>query len=358
MAGSAKEIRWDRFPRVEALTEGKKWLEIQHTLGLATNTIEAYARGLEDFLRWCKKSRVDGAKAGRAEVAGFIGDLRKRPSPRGANVVSMESGTGLSNATMQQRLTAIRLFFDYLIEEGHRDTNPVGRGRYTAGKGFGAGKRERGLLPRRKKLPWIPSDEEWRRLLDEARGETIRNRCMLALAYDAGLRREELCGLESGDIQPAHRLLRIRAETSKSRQDRIVPYSETTGVLLGAYLEHRRGLSRKRGPLFLSESRRNRAAPITLWTWSKIVRRLANAAELPQFSTHTLRHLCLTDLARAGWDLHEIARFAGHRNVSVTQQYIHLSGRDLAAKLAKGMAQVHEWRARQIHDLADEKEQS
>ena len=41
------------------------------------------------------------------------------------------------------------------------------------------------------------------------------------------------------------------------------------------------------------------AAPITLWTWSKIVRRLANAAELPQFSTHTLRHLCLTDLARA-----------------------------------------------------------
>jgi site-specific recombinase XerD len=179
---------------------------------------------------------------------------------------------------------------------------------------------------------------------------------MLALAYDAGLRREELCGLASTDIQPAHRLLRIRAETSKSYQDRIVPYSETTGVLLAAYLEHRRGLSRKRGPLFLSESRRNRTEPITLWTWSKVVRRIANAAELPQFSTHTLRHLCLTDLARAGWDLHEIARFAGHRNVSVTQQYIHLSGRDLAEKLAKGMAQVHEWRARQIHDLSETKE--
>ncbi|HBY98173.1 MAG TPA: integrase [Chloroflexi bacterium] len=356
MAGSAKEIRWERFPRVKALAEGKKWLEIQHTLGLATNTIEAYARGLDDFLRWCKKVRVDAVKAGRAEVAGFIGDLRTRPSPRGANVVSIESGVGLSNATMQQRLTAIRLFFDYLIEEGHRETNPVGRGRYTAGKGFGIGKRERGLLPRRKKLPWIPNDEEWRRLLDEARGETIRNRCMLALAYDAGLRREELCGLASTDIQPAHRLLRIRAETSKSYQDRIVPYSETTGVLLAAYLEHRRGLSRKRGPLFLSESRRNRTEPITLWTWSKVVRRIANAAELPQFSTHTLRHLCLTDLARAGWDLHEIARFAGHRNVSVTQQYIHLSGRDLAEKLAKGMAQVHEWRARQIHDLSETKE--
>jgi integrase len=172
---------------------------------------------------------------------------------------------------------------------------------------------------------------------------------MLALAYDAGLRREELCGLESGDLQPAHRLLRVRAETSKSRQDRIVPYSETTGVLLAAYLGHRRELSRKRGPLFLSESRRNRTEPITLWTWSKVVRRIADAAELPRFSTHTLRHLCLTDLARAGWDLHEIARFAGHRNLSVTQQYVHLSGRDLAQKLANGMAQVHEWRVRELN---------
>ncbi|HJW74116.1 MAG TPA: tyrosine-type recombinase/integrase [Thermoleophilia bacterium] len=298
-------------------------------------------------MRWCESAGVEGADAGRADLAGYVRDLRRRPGPRGKGVVALGSGSGLSSATMQQRLTAVRLFFDFLIEEGQRDTNPVGRGRYTAGKAFG-GKRERGLLPRRKRLPWIPSDEEWRRLLDEARHEGIRNRFMLALAYDAALRREELCALESSDLQPARRLLRVRGETSKSRQDRVVPYSETTGVLLAAYLAHRRGLSRKRGALFLSESRRNRAEPLSLWTWSKVVRRIADAAELPRFSTHTLRHLCLTDLARAGWDLHEIALFAGHRNLSATQQYVHLSGRDLAAKLASGMAQIHEWRARQL----------
>jgi len=347
MVSRSNEIRWDRFPRVEGTAEGRRWLEIQHMLGLAANTVEAYGRGLEDFLRWCAGAGVEAVGAGRAELAGYVGDLRSRPGPRGRGVVALHSGAGLSNATMQQRLTAVRLFFDFLIEEGRRDTNPVGRGRYTAGKGFG-GKRERGLLARRRRLPWIPSDEEWRRLLDQARQEGIRNRCMLALAYDAALRREELCGIESGDLQPAHRLLRVRAETSKSRQDRVVPYSETTGVLLAAYLAHRRDLSRKRGPLFLSESRRNRAEPLTLWTWSKVVRRVADAAELPQFSTHTLRHLCLTDLARAGWDLHEIARFAGHRNLSVTQQYVHLSGRDLAHKLENGMAQIHEWRVRQL----------
>jgi site-specific recombinase XerD len=347
MARRSNEIEWDRFPRVRRIVEGKKWLEVQHMLGLAPNTVEAYGRGLDDFLRWCERAGVEAVDAGRAELASYVGDLRDRPGPRGRGVVGLDSGTGLSNATMQQRLTAIRLFFDFLIEEGRRDTNPVGRGRYTAGKGFG-GKRERGLLARRKRLPWIPSEEEWRRLLDQARQEAIRNRCMLALAYDAALRREELCGLDSADLQPAHRLLRVRAETSKSRQDRVVPYSKTTGVLLAAYLAHRRELSRKRGPLFLSESRRNRAEPLTLWTWSKVVRRIADAAELPRFSTHTLRHLCLTDLARAGWDLHEIAQFAGHRNLSVTQQYVHLSGRDLAYKLERGMAQIHEWRVRQL----------
>jgi len=64
-----------------------------------------------------------------------------------------------------------------------------------------------------------------------------------------------------------------------------------------------------------------------------------------RFFPHSLRHLCLTDLARAGWDLHEIAAFAGHRSTQATLLYIHLSGRDLAEKIARGMAAIHEWRA-------------
>ena len=347
MSTQPGDVRWERFPSVAALPEGKRWLEIQSMLGLANNTVDAYGRGLEDFLRWCGGSRVHAGGAGRDDVARYVADLRQRRGPRGERVIALDSGAGLSNATIQQRLTAVRLFFDFLMEEGVRDTNPVGRGRYTPAKGFGA-TTTRGLVRRHKRLPWIPSDEQWRRFLGQARDEPLRNRCMLALAYDAALRREELCALESGDIQPAHRLLRVRAETSKSGQDRVVPYSETGGVLLAAYLAHRRTLSRRRGALFLSESRRNHAQPITMWTWSKVVRRIADAAGLPRFTTHTLRHLCLTDLARAGWDLHEIARLAGHRNVSVTQQYVHLSGRDLVEKLSEGMAQIQRWRTEQL----------
>jgi len=136
----------------------------------------------------------------------------------------------------------------------------------------------------------------------------------------------------------------VRAETTKGRRERVVPYSAASGDLLRAYLLHRAGISRARGPLFLSESRRNPAAPLTPWTWSKVVRRIALAADVPRFGTHTLRHLCLTDLARAGWELHAIATFAGHRDPVTTMQYVHLSGRDLANKLTRGMAQIHDWR--------------
>jgi integrase/recombinase XerD len=68
---------------------------------------------------------------------------------------------------------------------------------------------------------------------------------------------------------------------------------------------------------------------------------------------HT-RHLCLTDLARANWDVQEIATFAGHRSIQTTLLYIHLSGRELASKLAKGMAEIHAWRTRMLKEVLSE----
>jgi site-specific recombinase XerD len=327
--------------------EAVAWLSIGANLGWAPRTIEAYARGLEDFLTFCARESIDPLAAGRADIAAYVRDLGARWSRRGPHVVAIDSRAGLANATIQQRLVAVRLFFDYLVEEGRRELNPVGRGRYTAGRALGGAQR-RGLVPRFSRLPWIPSEEEWRAILTAARHEPIRNRVMLALAYDAALRREELCALRTDDLDPAHRTLRVRAETTKNRRERVVPYAAPTGALLRAYLERRRELSRARGPLFLSESHRNAAAPITAWTWSKVVRALAARAGVERFHSHTLRHLCLTDLARAGWELHAIAGFAGHRNPTTTLAYIHLSGRELAGRLTEAMAALHAWRVAEL----------
>jgi site-specific recombinase XerD len=332
------DIRWERYPQVADVPWACIWLTIQKNVGLADATIDAYGRALQEYLTFCVGHSVEPETATREHIAAYVNHLTTCPG---------QSGGGLSNATIQQRLVALRLAYDYLVEEGRRQTNPVGRGYHTAGKGWG-GRRARGLVPRYTKLPWIPTDDQWQAILRVAQEAPIRNRMMLALAYDAGLRREELCTLRTDDLDPAYRTLRIRAETTKGRRERVVPYSALTGVLLQTYLAHRQTLSRARGPLFLSESPRNRAAPLTLWTWSKVVRQIALRAEVPQFSTHTLRHLCLTDLARSGWELHAIATFAGHRNLATTLQYIHLSGRELADKLARGMAQIHDWRVQML----------
>ncbi len=347
------DVRWDCYPQVASIPSACTWLTIQNNLGLAPATVDAYGRGLHQFLSFCSENKIDPQTASREHIAAYVNYLTQRPLHPELQLLPSPADPrpGLANATIQQRLVAVRLFYDYLIEEGQRNVNPVGRGRYSPGKGFG-GKRERGLVPRFTKLPWIPTDEQWQAILEVSCQESIRNRTMLCLAYDAGLRREELCSLRTEDLDPAHRTIRIRAETTKGRRERVVAYSATTGVLLQTYLNYRQTLSRARGPLFLSESDRNRAKPISLWTWSKVVRGIAQRAEVLQFSTHTLRHLCLTDLARCGWELHAIASFAGHRSLSTTLQYIHLSGRDLAAKLAHTMSQLHTWRAQMLAQMA------
>jgi site-specific recombinase XerD len=336
--------RWPVLGRHERAAE---WLGIWADLGRAPRTIDAYSRGLAEYLESCERGGTDPLTATRADVAGFVRELRTRPGRGGENVVALDSGAGLSNATLQQRLVPVRLFYDFLVEEGVRDSNPVGRGAWTPGRRFGGGGAGP-LVPRMEKLPWIPGEAEWLRVLEVFRAEPARNRLMLALAYDAALRREELCSLRTGDLDPAHRMVRVRSETTKSRRERVVPYSAPTGLLLADYLRHRCGLSRARGPLFLSESRRNLGEPLSLWSWSKVVRQAALAAGVPRFSTHTMRHLCLTDLARMGWEVHAIATFAGHRSTDSTLRYIHLSGRDLAEKLNASMTHIHAWRTQML----------
>jgi site-specific recombinase XerD len=336
-----------RWPDLEPCSLAVRWLVWQQQLGRSPRTVDAYARSLVDYLRFCARGDIDVVAASRAEIAGYVRDLRERPGRHGQNVVALSSGAGLANATLQLRITVVRLFYDFLVEERVRDRNPVGCG-YRASDGRGG---RRGLVARFQALPWIPTDAQWRAVLEVAAGESLRNRLMLALAYDAALRREELCLLGTDDLDPAHRMLRVRAETTKTRRGRVVPYSAVTGQLLTGYLAHRRQVTRERGGLFVSESPRNRGSAISPWTWSKVVRSIAHRAKVEAFSTHTLRHLCLTDLARSGWELHEIATFAGHQRTETTQRYIHLSGRDLADRLARGMTQIHAERIELIGEV-------
>ncbi|WP_316765082.1 tyrosine-type recombinase/integrase [Streptomyces herbicida] len=275
-------------------------LQFTANIGRAPNTIDAYGRAVEDHLRSCAAEETDPLLARANTVAAWIRDMLDRPSK-----TPPRAGTGLANATIQQGLVAVRSFYEYLVEDGLREQNPVRRGQ--AGRG---GRRPRqGLVRHIEQAPWIPNDDVWQRILAACATESLHNRLMVTLAYDGALRREELVQLNVEDFEPAHRPIHLRAETTKSQRAREVAFGATSSQLFLAYLRERRTLfGRIDGPLFGSTSNRNYGAPLGPSSWSKTVEGIARRAAAAQLSTHTFLHLRLTDLARADWTIDQIAQ--------------------------------------------------
>ncbi|MEI7187771.1 site-specific integrase [Dickeya dianthicola] len=283
-------------------------MKLLFDLGRAPATIAAYRGALSHYFTFCSHNWIEPEQARFEDMAAYISpQLPGMPFPA-------------ASATLQLQLSAIRLWYDFLMYLDLCTINPLPRsGMPCSG---------RGLIPRIVKLPRIPDDAQWQSFLVHAAGSPLRDRLMLALTYYGALRRAEVTALSIDDLDFAHRLIRIRAETTKNRHERIVCYSPA----VAAHLMQMKLASVVKGALFRSESDRNQGEPLSCWTWSKTIRKWSSEAGMPDISTHTFRHLRLTHLACAGWKLHELASYAGHRDPHTTQIYIYLSGRDLAAR--------------------------
>ena len=214
------EEKWPVLGRHERAAE---WLGIWTNLGRAPRTIDAYARGLAEYLLVCERDGVDPLTANRSQVALFVRELATRPHAR-----RQRGRSGLRGRSVQRHVAAAAGAGAAVLRLPHRG----GRARLQPG-------RPRPLHPwsavRRRRPAAGAADGQ--AAVDPGRErvvhgcwtvfrrEPIRNRLMLALAYDSALRREELCSLRTDDLDPAHRTLRVRAETTKTRRERIVPYS-------------------------------------------------------------------------------------------------------------------------------------
>ena len=291
--------------------------------GLSLHTVLAYGRTLESLIEFA--GPLDMLRLDVTAVHAFLAHLRQTPSrqPRA-------NGRQLAAATLAQRVAGLRAYANYLVDSGRLDRNPVFRGgihRTSFGEVIPI---RRGLVPQPRRVPRLPTNDQWNRLLDALRRHPVRDRLMFMLAYDGALRRNELVTLRLDDFDFSTRQITVRAEHSKGGYERTVIYSSATGAVLRSYLPEWRRFAANTPFLFLSGSPRNRGQPVGNYTWGLLAAALARDAAVTGFSTHTLRHLRLTDLARAGLDIAEIGRFAGHRSLESTMLYIHLSGRDLA----------------------------
>ncbi|RPD44120.1 site-specific integrase [Hymenobacter sediminis] len=295
----------------------------------APNTVAAYQHNLKDFLAFCGQHNVAYLTAKPSDIVRYIKHLATRPSRRRRGPLR-----GLSLATQRQRVASLRLYYDFLEGEEIINTNPVLLGKLCF---LNPRQSIRGLLPSCQQEAWIPSDTEWNILLDCMQAESLRNRTMASLNYDTAMRREELCKLDLSDIDQSRNMVRVRAETTKTKQGRRVVYSPGTAKLLQQYILSRRPISPNTTALFISESNRTEGDPIQRGTWTKVIESVARRANLPRFTPHTFRHLRITDLIRQGVGIVEIAHFVGHRDINTTNRYVHLQDVEVLEKTAEAI---------------------
>jgi site-specific recombinase XerD len=149
-----------------------------------------------------------------------------------------------------------------------------------------------------------------------------RDRLLLHLGIQTGLRVSELAGLRVGDIQIGpHSQLEC---VGKGRKQRVIPLQKNTVKLLGAWLKELPVLPPS--PLFPTHA----GTALTRAAVAKLVARHVNAAvgQCPSLAgknvtPHTLRHTCAMTLLHAGIDTASIALWLGHANLQTTQVYLH-----------------------------------
>jgi integrase/recombinase XerD len=216
---------------------------------------------------------------------------------------------GLSAATIRRSVSAIRTYYGFLAGEGRVRNDPS----------------DRLETPRRGRvLPDTLTVGEVEALLAAPGIDdplAWRDRALLDLAYGAGMRVSELCGLGVTDLLLTDGLVRV---FGKGAKERLVPLGRSTIGTVSIYLHQLRPtLDRGHGEgRVLLNARGEPLSRVGAWG---IVKRSAERAGLRKRVTpHTLRHSFATHLLEGGADLRAVQEMLGHADLSTTQIYTHV----------------------------------
>jgi integrase/recombinase XerC len=276
------------------------------------NTCRAYLHDMEEFSAFVSEKRLQGGHPNEAEgkvsacrvdglmIREFLGVLHKKNQ----------------KATVARKLSAVRSFFRYLVKHGALQENPV----------------DSILTPKQDKtLPvYLPVDDMFR-LLDSITTDTLlglRNRAIFETLYSCGLRVSEVAGMNLSNVDFSAGVVRV---FGKGNKERIVPIGQKAVEAVRAYRDRlkaetgpkaARGRLEKDGPLFLNKS----CGRLTARSIARILDKTALACGIPTpVSPHALRHSFATHLLDAGADLRVVQELLGHKSLSTTQKYTHVS---------------------------------
>lgn len=165
------------------------------------------------------------------------------------------------------------------------------------------------------------SDSEVKQLLaiyDNSSLLSCRNRSIIMLMLDCGLRLGEIVNLQLNDIDSVNHYLVINGKGSKQR---VVPFGSAVSEQLNLYLSYRLGSSSAINSVFLTQ----KFTAITHNTIKMMFARLKKKKGLSRIYPHLLRHTFATNYIYNGGNLEVLRVLMGHSNINITQIYIHLA---------------------------------
>lgn len=291
----------------QACSDFQMYLKIER--GLSENSIRSYSLDIQSFQKFLQqiKSNEGPLECSQESVQRFIYETAKVMSPH----------------TQARRIAGLRSFFDYLIFESYRKSNPTDL-------------IETPKLGR--KLPDVLSIKEIDLLMDAidlGHPQGHRNRAILETLYGSGLRVSELTQLNLSNLFFEEEMIRV---TGKGNKQRLVPMGKFSKKYLLSYLKEVRPLQKIKHQyqdiVFLN---RNGGALTRQMIFSLIQTLVKHTQIKKRIGPHTFRHSFATHLLENGADLRTIQVLMGHESITTTEVYTHLDSQHLK----KVMAQYH-----------------
>lgn len=273
---------------------------LQSEKNLAEKTVLAYNSDWQDFYNFLE------TEAGQ-ELASF--EVEKIDHRLIRKYLAYLNNKGLSKTTAARRLAALKSFFRYLIKKDLIENNPLAL--VATPK-----------IP--KKLPRHLEQDDMTRVLEqpeESSDTGLRDRALLELLYGAGIRVSELVQLDLDSIDLSYGYVRV---FGKGARERIVPIGKLAITTVKQYIQVARPKwdLEQSSALFLNQ-KGGRLSDRTVRTLVNKYCRQANTRET--VSPHGFRHSFASHLLDNGADLRAVQELLGHKKISSTQIYTHVS---------------------------------
>ncbi|TNF69852.1 MAG: tyrosine recombinase XerC [Gammaproteobacteria bacterium] len=262
------------------------------------HTLNAYKRDLNKLIDYCSKTNIASVEIIDRHMI--------------QDIISKEHKSGIKPKSIQRLLSAMRAFFNYLINIKLISHNPA--------KAIRAPKAAQ-------RLPKSVEVDQTQALLNQAINDPldIRDLAMLELTYACGLRLSELTNLTLEKIDFSQKLIRV---LGKGDKERIIPIGNEAINALNRWLKIRDQWNKSTSnALFISEkgqpiSQRNIQKRFALW---------AKRFGTKHIHPHMLRHAFASHILESSSNLRAVQELLGHADISTTQIYTHLDFQHLAS---------------------------